>query len=141
MKKVQPDNPFYQEKERSSYYIYSLWDHDTQECLVIGGFTMMNQTTCVVWYDISPVGYTRIKDVYRVLKEWSLGYKKEDGTWEPGFYEHLGIKRAEGYIRPDDEGAKIWILKHKFKYEYTAKNYYGDEDADLYVRYFDWSKK
>jgi hypothetical protein len=127
------------EAPKQNLYSYALVHEG--ETLCVGGFTLMNQHTCVNWIDISAAGRKKINQVWRTVKEWTEGYNDSSGAWCPGFYEQMGIVRAESYVRSDFPAGIRFVEHFDFAFEHRAMKYFGDCPADVYVKFFDWDKK
>jgi len=134
------NNECYKETAGLSEYTYALVA-DKDQTLAVGGFRMMNKTTCVAWVDISDIGFEHIHVVIRAIKEWSDGYTDTNGEYHTGFYEVMGILRAEAYVLVGFEKGENLVRHLGFNLERRVLKYYGQSPADVYVQYFDWGTK
>ena len=140
MAKHTKDRDCYKESSGQSEYSYALVDSDEQT-LVVGGFRLMNKTTCVCWFDVSDVGFENIIKVVRTIKEWTEGYTDKTGKKHIGFYEMMGIVRAEAYVLDGHEEGERFVKHFNFCYDRNVIKYYGHCSANLYVKFFDWENK
>ena len=103
-------------------YCYTL-EHEGKP-LGIGGFRLINETTAWCWADFTDLAGKHITVGYRVIKEWIDIFIKEHG-----------IKRLQAYVEVDFEEA-IRMVKHLgFEQESVMKNFIGDKDAFMFVRF------
>ena len=103
-------------------YVYAL-EHDGN-LLGIGGFRLIVPTCAWCWIDLSRYGIDNLKELYRTIREWM-----------ETFSISMGIVRLQAFVRNNEK--HIRMVKHLgFKRESTMKNFYGGDDAYLYVRIF-----
>jgi len=101
-------------------YVYAL-EHDGN-LLGIGGFRLIVPTCAWCWIDLSRYGIDNLKELYRTTREWM-----------ETFSISMGIVRLQAFVRNNEK--HIRMVKHLgFKRESTMKNFYGGDDAYLYVR-------
>ena len=99
-------------------YVYTL--EDDGKPIMVGGFRRINQTTAWCWVELGDV--TSIITVYRTIKEWV-----------DKFCDIHKVKRLQAFTRIDDKA--IRMVEHLgFTRESTMINFFGDEDAYMYVR-------
>ena len=101
-------------------YVFTLEDDVP---LAIGGFRMINTTTAWCWIDLSDEAGKHLVKVYRVIKEWI-----------DEFAESHKIKRLQAFVRTDFEEAERLVKHLGFKKESIMENFFGEENAYLYVR-------
>jgi hypothetical protein len=95
------------------------------EILGVGGFRMIVPTCAWCWVDFSEYGVHHIRETYRVTKEWIDGWVGK-----------MKIKRLQAFVRDSDKEKRL--VRHLgFEQESVMKNFYGDDDAIMYVRIFD----
>ena len=135
MKEHSSTPEFYKQIPEETEFSYALVHDD--KTLVVGGFRLMNKTTCVNWFDISDVGYKNIVQVVRTIKEWSEGYTDKDGKHHVGFYEMMGILRAEAYVRSGHLEGERFVKHFDFTHERVVLKYFGEDPANLFVKFFD----
>jgi len=103
-------------------YVYAL-EHDGN-LLGIGGFRLIVPTCAWCWIDLSRYGIDNLKELYRTTREWM-----------ETFSISMGIVRLQAFVRNNEK--HIRLVKHLgFERESTMKNFYGGDDAYLYVRIF-----
>ena len=101
-------------------YVYAL-EHDGN-LLGIGGFRLIVPTCAWCWIDLSRYGIDNLKELYRTTREWM-----------ETFSISMGIVRLQAFVRNNEK--HIRLVKHLgFERESTMKNFYGGDDAYLYVR-------
>ena len=139
MKTHTEDRDCYKETSGQSEYTYALVDDD-DSTLVIGGFRMMNKTTVVCWFDISEAGRRNVIAVVRTIKEWTEGYTDKYDQYNPGFYETMGVLRAEAYVKSGHLEGERFVRHFDFIHERLVMKYFGQDPANLFVKYFDWGE-
>ena len=101
-------------------YVYAL-EHDGN-LLGIGGFRLIVPTCAWCWIDLSRYGIDNLKELYRTTREWM-----------ETFSISMGIVRLQAFVRNNEKHMRL--VKHLgFERESTMKNFYGGDDAYLYVR-------
>jgi hypothetical protein len=107
------------------------------EILGVGGFRMIVPTCAWCWVDFSEYGVHHIRETYRVTKEWIEGHRdKKTGEWVKGWVEKMDVKRLQAFVRDSDKEKRL-VQHLGFEQESIMKNFYGDDDAIMYVRIFD----
>jgi len=93
--------------------------------LGIGCFRLINLTTAWCWMSLTAQARRNIIIGFRTIKEWM-----------PIFVKQHNIKRLQAYVEADFPEA-IRTAEHLgFRRESTMKNFIGDKDAYMYVRFF-----
>lgn len=101
-------------------YCYTL-EHEGKP-LIMGGFHIINLTTCWCWLDLATKD--NILTAYRTIKEWLVLFAKEHG-----------IKRLQAYVECDFPEAIRTVEHLGFIRESVMYNFIGDKDAYMYVRF------
>ncbi len=96
------------------------------EILGIGGIRLINETTAWGWLDLTTYAGNHITTVYRVIKEWMEIICKEKG-----------IKRLQAYIEMDFPEAVRTVKHLGFEQESIMKNFVGNKDAYMYVKFME----
>lgn len=124
MREHSDDKGFYKEVPERTEYDYAL-EHNG-DILCIGGMRLMNDTTAVGWFDLSPKGFENLIACYRTISEWMIQLA-----------ETLKIVRLEAYVR-EGFGVGVRTVEHLgFGFERKVPKYFGNEDAMLFVRFFE----
>ena len=98
---------------------------DEERVLGLGGVEMITPNTAWAWIDVTDeVTHADWYSVYRIIGEWSDQICKD-----------LGITRLQAYVECDFDVARRFIEHMGFEWESTMKNFVGDKDADMYVKY------
>ena len=102
-------------------YPYTIED-DEGTLLAMGGFRMIIPSCAWTWIDLSDKGTKQIKGVYRIVKSLRDGWTK-----------YHNVTRLQAFVRDLDPN-KRFMEHFGFKQESLMKNFYGKEDAYMYVR-------
>jgi N-acetylglutamate synthase-like GNAT family acetyltransferase len=103
-------------------HFYTL-EHDG-EILGVGGFRVIVPATAWCWVDFSEYGVHHIRETYRVTRDWIDQWAKK-----------MNIKRLQAFVK--DQPNEKRLVKHLgFEQESVMKNFYGDNDALMFVRIF-----
>lgn len=121
-----------------SDYDYALVEGDV--VLGVAGFRFINDTTAWCWLSMTDAAKQNLTESFRALSGWIGGFKGEGDQWIPGFCETMGIRRLEAYIEIGFDAGKRLVEHLGFEFESRKKNFFGDEPADCYVRFFKETK-
>lgn len=102
-------------------YSYTLEHSDSVLC--IGGFIMVTPATYWAWFAFSDKSKDHIISIYRVLKEWSEIFCKDNK-----------VRRLMAFIEVGKEEAVRTAEHLGFRFECRMSNFLGDQPADLYSR-------
>ncbi len=98
--------------------------------LGIGGFTMIVPGTYWAWYSLSEEGQKSPLACIHAIRD----FQKE-------FAEAMKVRRLMAFLQITNEKAINIAGMMGFKFECRMHNFYGDEPADLYAKYFDKVKE
>lgn len=106
--------------------IYTL-EHEG-EILGVGGIRPITATTAMAWIDATDKAFPSMRQIADIVK----GLEK----WIQGMAKAYNIHRLEAYIEVDFVKG-ITLAKHLgFNREFTMKEFFGDKDVEMYVRFF-----
>ncbi len=91
--------------------------------LAVGGFRFIVPTTAWCWIDLGDEAGKHLVTLYRTIRDWI-----------DKFAENNGVKRLQAFVRTDSIKAQRFIEHLGFERESTMVGFFGDSNADMYVR-------
>ena len=105
-------------------YIYAL--EDDGRTLAIGGFRMITKETAWCWVDMSDAGVKNRFTLYRTICEWI-----------EKFCDTMNIWRLEACVKQNYPEGMILVEHLGFEATGTKRNFFGKQNAVLYVKLFE----